>query len=139
VVDDGNSLSIQAIQFVVADASLHNVMPTRTRFLQPGISYGPIVVAMFSDSNPFAPLSDFSAVIGWGDGTTSTGAFVLVSRTAIQSTWEVVGSHTYALRSRLGVAYTVTVSIYDADGLSLDIPSTHFLMQFGRRLAAMPI
>jgi hypothetical protein len=51
----------------------------------------------------------------------------------------VVGSHTYVLRWRLGVAYTVNVSILDADGFSLDVANTHFLMQFGsaRRLGAM--
>ncbi len=35
---------------------------------------GPIVVASFTDANPNAPASAFTATIVWGDGTTDTAS-----------------------------------------------------------------
>src|SRR5204862_5155166 len=49
------------------------------------------VVATFTDANAGAPVSDFSATILWGDGTSSAGAV-----SAANGGFQVSGSHTYA-------------------------------------------
>ena len=48
-------------------------------------------VAASVDANPFGTVSDFTAVIDWGDGASTTGA-VSASTTG----FSVSGSHTYA-------------------------------------------
>ena len=48
-------------------------------------------VASFVDANPFAPVSDFSAKITWGDGEQSSG----VIQTSPAGGFVVFGSHTY--------------------------------------------
>ncbi|HET9188909.1 MAG TPA: hypothetical protein VFN80_13170, partial [Acidothermaceae bacterium] len=65
-------------------------------------------VATFTDANPNAPLSDFSASIDWGDGTTSDGT---VSATS-GGGFSVAGGHTYAEEG----SYTISVTINDAGG-----------------------
>lgn len=62
------------------------------------------VVATFSDADPSASPSEYSATIDWGDGTTSPGTI---------SGWSVSGSHTYLEEG----AYGVTVTIRDPDTL----------------------
>jgi hypothetical protein len=65
------------------------------------------IVATFTDGNPDAPASDFSAVIDWGDGSTSAGSIG-----AGGSGFFVGGSHTYAI----GGPHTVTTAIADKGG-----------------------
>ena len=38
-----------------------------------------LTVATFTDANPTAPVSDYTVVINWGDGTTSTGSAVTIT------------------------------------------------------------
>src|SRR5262249_32472108 len=74
-----------------------------------GVSFtGP--VATFTDANPFAKLSDFSATVTWGDGTATPGA---VSGSA-STGFMVTGPHTYAKAG----SYPTTTSITDVDGAS---------------------
>lgn len=54
--------------------------------------------ATFTDANPSPPLSDFSAVITWGDGTMSSGTIT----GPVSGVYTVSGTHTY------------TSSIFDA-------------------------
>lgn len=49
------------------------------------------VVATFTDGNPFATSSDFTATIDWGDGTTTSGSV----RSASGGGFQVSGTHTY--------------------------------------------
>ncbi len=65
-------------------------------------------VATFTDANPFAPVSDFTATIDWGDGSTSPG--VVTGPTG--GPFTVSGSHTYAT---LG-SHTITVLVVDEGG-----------------------
>ncbi len=66
-------------------------------------------LATFSDANPLASASNYTATINWGDGTTSTVAVVpLPSSTG----FSVSGSHTYAIAG----TYTVNVTITDIGG-----------------------
>ena len=50
-----------------------------------------MTVATFTDANPNATVSDFTATITWGDGSTSAGTVV-----ATGNGFAVNGAHTYA-------------------------------------------
>jgi len=63
--------------------------------------------ATFTDANPNGAVSDFSATIDWGDGTTSAGTV-----TATAGGFAVGGSHTYASAG----PRTVTTTILDDGG-----------------------
>jgi hypothetical protein len=67
-------------------------------------------VAGFTDTNAYAFVSDFSATIDWGDGTTSSG----VITAPVSGGYNVSGNHTYALTG----LRTVIVTINDIGGSS---------------------
>jgi streptogramin lyase len=73
------------------------------------------IVASFTDANANAPLSDFSATIDWGDGTTSTGADVTIAALGTAPNgraFTVTGTHQYA-----GVGtHSITVNLLDVGG-----------------------
>ena len=73
-----------------------------------GSTTGTIPVATFTDANPNATASDFSASINWGDGTTTTGAVVAQSGGG----FAVDGAHTYSDEGK----YTVSTTIKDVGG-----------------------
>jgi hypothetical protein len=65
--------------------------------------------ATFTDAaSPFGTLSDFSATISWGDGTTTAGAVT----GANGGPYTVSGSHTYATTG----VFTITTTISDVGG-----------------------
>ncbi len=76
-----------------------------------GVATGTVQVAKFTDGNPTAPLSDFSATINWGDASTSVGT---VSG-PLSGVFSVSGAHTYAAHG----TYTVTVTVHDVGGASV--------------------
>jgi hypothetical protein len=94
----------------VADAALHasGVKPT---LKGNGVSG---TVASFTDDNPGAPVSDFTATINWGDGKSTSGKV-----TASGTAFRVSGSHTY---SKTGT-FTIKTTIKD-DGGSTATAST---------------
>jgi len=65
------------------------------------------VVATLHDAvpNPL-PASDFSAIISWGDGSTSAGTIVANPR----GEFDVVGSHKYAEPGTYGIKATITIN-----------------------------
>ena len=65
-------------------------------------------LATFSDANPGATASDFTATVDWGDGSAPSGATV----TADGGHFDVSAGHAYAKAGR----YTATVTITDAGG-----------------------
>src|SRR5262249_54130559 len=71
---------------------------------------GTVNVATFSDANLSSPLSDYSATIAWGDGSTSSGTIVANP----SGGFFVTGSHTYAEDG----SAQITVVITDAGGAS---------------------
>jgi PKD domain len=71
-------------------------------------------VATFSDDDPMGTLSDYTASVAWGDGTTSSGTI------AIQTGFKVTGSHRYKKPG----TYHVTVTIKDAGGSTVTATST---------------
>lgn len=65
------------------------------------------IVAHFSDANPGAPVSDFSAQISWGDGGNTSGTVTA----APGGGFDVSGTHTYAGAG----TYAVSTGIADVD------------------------
>jgi hypothetical protein len=68
-----------------------------------------VPVATFTDSDTAAPLSQLSATINWGDGTTPLPAGVIAGS---GGSYTVTGTHTYAANGTYG---PVVVTITDAD------------------------
>src|SRR5262249_38324863 len=83
---------------------------------QLGTQDNPLTLAVFTDDNANAPMSDYSATINWGDGTpvdTATfrnGILVLTPTDGVL----VQCSHTYAESG----SYHPTITINDVDGAS---------------------
>jgi microcystin-dependent protein len=72
-------------------------------------------VATFTDANPNAPLSDFTATINWGDGTNSSGTV-----TENAGVFSVAGTHTYGEEG----SYAPTVTINDVGGSTTQATGT---------------
>jgi hypothetical protein len=68
-------------------------------------------VATFVDADTAAPLTNYSALISWGDGTTSSASSITGSD---GSTYTVYGQHTYTAHGT--TASRVTVAITSTDG-----------------------
>jgi hypothetical protein len=64
-------------------------------------------LALLSDADPGGTVSDFTASINWGDGTTTTGAV-----SAASGKFAVSGSHKYGKSG----TFTITVTIKDVGG-----------------------
>ncbi|MBS0261857.1 MAG: IPT/TIG domain-containing protein [Planctomycetes bacterium] len=114
---DGSTLTSSKTSFKVADAALTDTTVAATLQAKRLLATGNVVVATFSDANPYASSSDFTATINWGGATTGTPTWsvVLVSRTTSSSTWKVVGNVTY---TAVGT-FAVTVNMADVDGMKL--------------------
>jgi hypothetical protein len=80
------------------------------------------VVARFMDANLNAPLSDFTATIDWGDGTTLGDGSLPVGtvQTEGPGAYAVSGSHTYLIPG----TYTVLVTLWDVGGSFATATST---------------
>lgn len=65
------------------------------------------IVATFTDTNPGAAITDFTAVINWGDGTVSPGTISQVGGSSTQFEVTPTGGHTYAEEGM----YPITVLI----------------------------
>jgi hypothetical protein len=102
--DDGGSFIGTAGAVTVADAAL--TASCATPAVSPTAFNG--TVATFIDANPGGTLSDFSAMINWGDASTTAGAVTGPSA----GKFTVSGSHTYAATG----FHTITVSIKDVGG-----------------------
>src|SRR5207244_3657151 len=68
-----------------------------------GPPFGPIQVATFTHANGVEPIGAFTAIINWGDGTTSTGTITLSG-----TTYSVAGSHQYHGNGSHTITTTVT-------------------------------
>jgi len=71
-----------------------------------------VLVASFTSANPGAVASDFSAVINWGDGTTTPATAIQTFGSANGQTFLVFGDHTYAESG----TYATTVTVASASG-----------------------
>ena len=73
-------------------------------------------VATFTDADPNGAISDYTAIINWGDQTSSPGTIT----TSGSGGFVVSGSHTYAEEG----AYTVSVAVSDSGGASVSATSS---------------
>lgn len=100
----GNAVSVTT-PVSVADAPL-----TVTRITSTQVTGIPFTAALasFTDANPDGLLSDFSAIVNWGDGGSSPG----IVQPAAGGGHLVLGSHAYATTG----SHNVLVNISDAGG-----------------------
>jgi hypothetical protein len=92
----------------------------------PSLFHGP--VASFSDGNPTAPPSDFTATIDWGDGTPLTAGTVSQPG-GVGTAFIVSGAHTYAdsgVTTGTGTSgtYPIQVFVVDVGGSRLTMDNT---------------
>jgi hypothetical protein len=106
IIDGDGGVGQTSTSIMVVDAPLAS---TGSSFS--GVEGNPLTktVASFTDANPNAPLSDFSATIVWGDGNTTTGAITFDSSS---KTFLVSGSNNYLDEG----SYKGTVTINDIGG-----------------------
>jgi hypothetical protein len=134
IESSGASLS-GSTTVVVADAPLYNLKisaPSATE----GAGLGSVTIATFSDFSPAAWKGEFTAVVKWGDGSTSTlsgaaGSIVPVGRGS--GNFALLASHTYAEEG----TYTLAVNVLDDGGATVggsrtiavaDAALTHLVM-----------
>jgi hypothetical protein len=122
VSDTGGASQSAFASINVADAALTDTTPVTTLSAVQGTSTGTVVLATFTDANPSASLADFTPGVNWGGPVTGTptASVQLVGRSATVSTWQVVGSATYATAGK----YTVGVTVTDIDGSSAKSTNT---------------
>jgi hypothetical protein len=107
----GNSSG--ALGFTITDAPLTGSPVTSSA--SEGIPFtGP--VATFTDANPNAPVSDFTATINWGNGMTSTGTVTALGG----GNFSVSGTNVYGE----GGTYGVTVGVTDIGGAATTVTNT---------------
>lgn len=80
--------------------------------------------ATFTDNNSFATISDFSATINWGDGTSSSGT---ITGGPGPGPYTVSGSHTYTSTG----PFTVTTTITDDGGSTTIATCSGTVFAFG--------
>jgi hypothetical protein len=107
VVDKAGNPTSGTTNATVTDAKLSalTVIPLKATEGKP---FNLVPVATFTDANPLAPASDFTASLDWGDGT-SAGIVVRTGDTGAGSTFVVLASHTYNEEG----PYTIGVKITD--------------------------
>jgi hypothetical protein len=109
VTGPGSSTTTIQSKAIIADAALSST----------SVAINPVlgnpfngVVAAFTETNPSASAGQFTAIINWGDGTTTTGAVSSSTSGSSGATFNVAGSHTYLAPG----SYPVTVTITDTNG-----------------------
>jgi hypothetical protein len=85
-----------------------------------GLALSGSLVATFTDANPAAAATDFTAAIDWGDGTPSSTGAVVATTGSEPGAFGILGSHAYALPGR----YTTTVVITDAGAATVTLTGT---------------
>src|SRR5262249_54642425 len=105
ITDKGGSTASPSSTATLGDAAL---TPTGTVITK--TAFGDHTVATFTDANPTASTSDFTATINWGDGTPSTSG-TITQPGGTGTTLQVQGgSHTYPDGT---FSFPVTVNILD--------------------------
>jgi hypothetical protein len=99
----------------VADAALVSITPPTTHLTNPVDG----VVANFTDADPAGTVSDYTATINWGDGSSATPGTVSGPN---GGPFRVTGTHTYP--SNGPFSYIVKVHICDVGGSCVDTTTT---------------
>lgn len=109
--DNAGGLASGAATITVADAPL--TASPRTIATTEGDAVTSVIVATFTDANPYATAGDFTAVVNWGDGDTSASVSVAADG-SVAGQFDVVASKSnpYAHAG----TYPITVTISDVGG-----------------------
>jgi hypothetical protein len=113
--DVGGSTASATSGATVADAAL-TASGLQTVSASKGVAISGETIATFTDANPNAPASDFTATIDWGDGTSTAGTVVAQNGGG----FAVDGTHTYVD----GGQFNIGVSIDDVGGAKASASST---------------
>jgi ELWxxDGT repeat protein len=116
--DSGTS---NGLAFTISDAPLTLTAVNAPAGATEGTSTGTFTVATFTDGNTGAPLTDFTAVVHWGDGTTST-ITIANGLSGSAGSFAVQASHTFASAGTL----TLSVQVLDEGGSSVSNNSSPF-------------
>src|SRR5262249_10189343 len=101
--------SIADVEPSVPRVTLHVIgVPVRAK---PGQSFTSLIAVLHA---PGASLSDLSVTINWGDGTTDSNAQVVPFGT--DGSFEIVGTHDYAIGGQYTIGITVTATSSGAQG-----------------------
>ncbi len=118
--DDGGSTTTAHGSAVIADAALTATTPQPAITASTGQSLpATTVVGTFTDANPKAPISDFTATISWGDGSPITQG-TIVQPGGVGTVFQVEGGHTYAAHG----TYTITTVVTDVGGSVVTLVNT---------------
>jgi uncharacterized repeat protein (TIGR01451 family) len=113
-LEDGSTSNVAAVSSTTSDPNpANNSASVTSSITEPAINVSGAIstrsrtltnfqVATFTHASGVEPVSDFSATINWGDGTTSAGTISLSG-----STYVVRGSHTYSTTQRHTIRTTV--------------------------------
>jgi hypothetical protein len=82
---------------------------------------------LFTDTNPNASMANLSAVIAWGDGSTSSGTVIGPDANGV---FTVEGSHTYQTSAPSG-SFPVVATIIDPSGQTATAGSSALLLNSG--------
>lgn len=113
ITDAGGASALASTAGTVKDAALSGSAVSFTAVKNQAFTGQ---VASFTDANPTAPLSDFSATVNWGDGHSSTATVA----TNPAGGFQVNGSHTYTKTGK----FNFTVTIKDVDGSKISAKGT---------------
>jgi hypothetical protein len=120
--DAGGSQTVAHSSAHVADAALLPVAPPVVATREGVALSAGTPVAAFTDNNPGAPVSDFTATIDWGDGSPQS-AGTLSQPGGPGTPFVVSGGHTYAdsgVNGGVGT-YAIKVHVTDVGGASVDL------------------
>jgi hypothetical protein len=132
VYKDETILTSNLVCVQVDDAGLHFGPVTLPAVLE-GAPTGMVELATFTDDDPAGAITDYTAIINWGDGTSDTATFANGGISDLGTagglrTFAVEGNHTYATDG----TYPLSILVEDAGSSSvttalarvMDVPPT---------------
>jgi len=127
ITDVGSASAIATTTAAVVDAALQAVGTTIST-TEGSVFVG--TVASFTDSNAGSAVSDFTAIVSWGDGSSSTGAIVSLG----SGQYAVHASHTFEEGN-----YAISVQITDVGGSATIASSNAVVADAAVFATAVPI
>jgi hypothetical protein len=115
VTDAGGSAAIVSGSAAIADAAL--TAGTEVDLAaNTGVALPDASIGSFTDADPLAPISDFTAVVNWGDGTASSPG-TISQPGGVGTPFQVTGSHVYSTPGN----YNTQISVADAGGSTVTL------------------